>query len=746
MKKNLLIKLISVSTALILSSSLIAVPSMADDAADANIDTIMGKMTLYDYEKSSVANSAYFLFGHETANMGDHNSWSRERDMRITSGLAAETLNQDGTFELNNVYKQSRFGSSYSLKKTSYGTRQLTVPDTESGKLFRDEEKYGVFTMPFNYNPQSGMYEYDSAQYKLTANTQSHVLEVSKYDYYNEGLFLPIPSYTGENNYYFGAETELPFVYANGGTVNGKDMVFEFTGDDDVWVYIDGKLALDMGGIHGAISGNINFRTLTVTTTETDAYGYDIVTCNNLEGFDTSVKNHTVKMFYLERGAGFSNFRMAFNLIQPTNYTVKYYDGKYYDGKTGDNGLIASVVHNTRPDGSFIYAGDEIKQNEIKINVNDKTAELIQSNDYYGGFVVDENFMAVTDPNKVVTTVTEDDNDVVYVIFLPKPSYTVTYWTCDEDDKSDSSKWTQVTQKAITGSVDQVIKTSDIDTTVEFDGIYYEGEIVSESDSNGVLGVLSAESPFNVDVLVVQTKKPEPSFTPDPDEDIPGTIGTEYQPKNLKNDNAYIFGRSDTEMQAEDSMHRGEVAAVLYRLLKQNNELDGFVYDQNAAPAFSDIYGRWDRSALEYMNYIGVYSGNSGKILPDQNITRGEAFKMTAIALGYTKDLNLDIEDYTKIFVDLGFVVGDDGGLRLNDPIKRGEFCKIYNLIIGRDKKDLYLPDNTPVTAQTYGFIDLNEDDWYYEIMLKATSSYDENGYVSLELRGIRNELDDYTA
>ena len=213
----------------------------------------------------------------------------------------------------------------------------------------------------------------------------------------------------------------------------------------------------------------------------------------------------------------------------------------------------------------------------------------------------------------------------------------------------------------------------------------------------------------------------------------------------LSNNYAYIFGRTDSLMQAHDGIYRGEASATLYRLLKQNNKLGGFVYDINREPLFSDLAGRWDRSALEYMTYIGVYDpAATAAISPDQTISRGEAFKLFALALGYTNDTALTYEEYAQILVDKGYVEGyGDGSLRLENDITRAEYCKIYNMIIGRDSYGLELADGTVVTPETYGFSDI-EKDWAYETMLKATSAYDENGFVSLELRGERNLLDDY--
>jgi len=241
-------------------------------------------------------------------------------------------------------------------------------------------------------------------------------------------------------------------------------------------------------------------------------------------------------------------------------------------------------------------------------------------------------------------------------------------------------------------------------------------------------------------------------YTPPAKEEIPIEAYTpEYEePTALTNDYAYIFGRTDTIMEPEDNMRRGEAAAVLYRLLKQNDQLINFAYDVNDEPIFEDTVGRWDRSALEYMYDIGVFP-HSGTINPDQNITRGEAFKMIALALGFIEDTSLQDEQYAAILVNKGYVEGYDNAtsnptvddLQLDSFITRAEFCKIYNLIINRSSLLLVTEDGEEITAETYGFTDIDENAWYYEDMVKATSAF-ENGKVSLEKRGIRNYLDDF--
>ena len=144
------------------------------------------------------------------------------------------------------------------------------------------------------------------------------------------------------------------FVQPNGGkTTKGEDMVFEFSGDDDVWVYIDGVLVGDLGGIHEKATLKINFATGGVHVGHVDnandpektiqdttikamfqAAGADTT---NFSGntFRDSTK-HTLSFFYLERGAGASNMSLKFNLTTLPSSEVAKVDqnGEAVNGAT----------------------------------------------------------------------------------------------------------------------------------------------------------------------------------------------------------------------------------------------------------------------------------------------------------------------------------------------------------------------------------------------------------------------------
>lgn len=134
-------------------------------------------------------------------------------------------------------------------------------------------------------------------------------------------------TYVDKLNYGFGVKLEIPFTLNDTGKdQNGNDIVFNFSGDDDVLVYVDGKLALDLGGSHGAVGGNINFATkkTTVTKVKTSTAENSNVTKTFSELDLTAGKgSHTITLFYMERGIWESNMKITFNMVPETQLDVE---------------------------------------------------------------------------------------------------------------------------------------------------------------------------------------------------------------------------------------------------------------------------------------------------------------------------------------------------------------------------------------------------------------------------------------
>ena len=212
------------------------------------------------------------------------------------------------------------------------------------------------------------------------------------------------------------------------------------------------------------------------------------------------------------------------------------------------------------------------------------------------------------------------------------------------------------------------------------------------------------------------------------------------------NSYAYIFGYTDSIMGAEGPLLRAEAAAMVHRLAKQNGQLGGFVYDP-ANPSFSDIAGEWFQSGIEYIHYRGGFSAEEGAtVSPYAQITRGEAFKIIALGLAFTEETDLTYDEYGAILANRGYVIGIGESIfeDTDSLITRAEFCVMYNGIIGRSNALLEDAEGNKISAETYGFTDLDPTAWYYEDVLRATSAYDKNGFVDLKKRGERNELDDF--
>lgn len=240
----------------------------------------------------------------------------------------------------------------------------------------------------------------------------------------------------------------------------------------------------------------------------------------------------------------------------------------------------------------------------------------------------------------------------------------------------------------------------------------------------------------------------EPTSAPDtgllPDNPVttkPVSITTNY---------AYIYGYTQTVMGPDAPVTRGEAAAMINRVLYQENMRHGF--RKPSSPTFRDLTEEdWRYAALEYMTSLGVYNPAAERIAPDQDASRAEIAKMICFVLGLQPsgtDLGYDdmkpgdkYYQYMDAMVTAGYLEGYDNQLRPTDTMKRAEFVTMFNRIIERSTENgfrLEYADGTPITVT---FTDI-DGHWAYEELLLGTNSFDANGAVDPELRMDRNQLD----
>lgn len=117
-------------------------------------------------------------------------------------------------------------------------------------------------------------------------------------------------------NYYFGMRYDVEFA------LNGydDDLLYKFTGDDDLWVFLDGELVLDLGGIHPSCGGDVDLWQTGPLAKELAAAGYD------KSGVDQH-KKHIITVLYMERGGNLSNCNMKFTVPDSARIiTIDDYD------------------------------------------------------------------------------------------------------------------------------------------------------------------------------------------------------------------------------------------------------------------------------------------------------------------------------------------------------------------------------------------------------------------------------------
>ncbi len=190
-----------------------------------------------------------------------------------------------------------------------------------------EEERYDAYKgvpFEFNYDPVTEIYSYSSKENSAVFDGSVISLGAPLSGGVGVNGFRPFGSEPKSALDHFGMSMEVEFFIPESGP---EGLEFNFSGDDDVWVFVDGEMVLDLGGIHGNLAGAVTFDAEKAVGTL--QAGTEVFFCDNGskdDGGDGTLEItgdfgpgtvHTLKFFYLERGGNASNCSIEFN-IPPT--------------------------------------------------------------------------------------------------------------------------------------------------------------------------------------------------------------------------------------------------------------------------------------------------------------------------------------------------------------------------------------------------------------------------------------------
>lgn len=352
------------------------------------------------------------LFGQEGKGYSDNQAINvYNSGLYYSAGIVDDTLNSNDEMTQNGTDYIPQFNEGFLRGNNALDTNLGAVyPNVDFGFTL-NSEGYWEFDSLKSNNDASSRLKYDKEKGYYIEKSGKPI------KYKGENSFLPFDSPEENNNnkknHLFGMNMSIPFRSTKTGTIKTnkgntssetkeQDVIFKFTGDDDLWLFIDDKLALDLGGIHDAITGEINFNSGDVTTyiegkslkiAQKNIYT-DVLKEKIIAKYGEAAKNklneygkkylaeseHKLNIFYMERGLEKSNLRMRFNFPTKNMLSVsndidvsaanKFFE-KALDTLGGINYFIKNQVTVGEPldvekSAGFIGAG----RNEVFDSVN----------------------------------------------------------------------------------------------------------------------------------------------------------------------------------------------------------------------------------------------------------------------------------------------------------------------------------------------------------------------------------------
>lgn len=385
-------------------------------------DSDNGSNTTVSFLSKGINNKHVLLFGKgmngNTFTIGEWNEWTGSK--ATYSNIVASQFGDDGYPQLNlTIDANSALTSRDGTESLAY----LFNPNVESAGKESFENVKGLLQVDSN-----GYYYYDS-----TENYAVYYNETNSFTLYEfpgvepggsspVGQFFPFneanadaevvtykdKQYTLMNkstsrdesiNHYFGIHMSTRFIQENGGHVSsavGADPVtYEFSGDDDVWIFIDGTLVADLGGIHDAASVTINFSTGVIEIngqTQSETLG-DLLNT----GSDTLPDNtyHTLDFFMLERGNTDSNMKLRYNLVTiPESSVIKVdqvgdpVQGAEFSLYAADDLDTPIATGTTNSNGEFVFVKQDASGDERPITIQELYFEYNNVEDEQGNNLI----------------------------------------------------------------------------------------------------------------------------------------------------------------------------------------------------------------------------------------------------------------------------------------------------------------------------------------------------------------------